>query len=266
MPVVYECELCGTMLRPGSRACPGCGDKFEEPVPLEDEPETPQAAEPVMPQAAEPDMPQAAESAAPQESAAPETLTADPVPDAPPEYSPPPVAQSQPVPPSRGSVSPKGRAAKPAPARVNIWVALLTLVLLAATVCLLIFVWQSQEHGTVGGALDRPLAVTTSTAPGPGRGTIGTLVGAPLKAGGEEEIVILAHNLGDIQAFTKANVKSDDSSMRRLVRSGRVFVLPSGQLQAKVINSEAPGFVQVTILTGDHQGETEWTYSESIQG
>lgn len=93
----------------------------------------------------------------------------------------------------------------------------------------------------------------------------GVLKGAPLDSGGLSHFVVLARTKDDFDAFVKANVASDKYGIHDLDNVGRIFTVPSGQVQAKKLDSTWTGSIQVRILSGSHESEAAWTYAECLQ-
>ena len=97
-------------------------------------------------------------------------------------------------------------------------------------------------------------------------GTDGVLRGAPLAAGGFNDIVIMSESEGDIDEFSKANAAHDDVGIKQLVSAGRVHSIPDGAATGRLI--ESPGFsglIKVRILSGERKDEAAWTFRECLR-
>jgi hypothetical protein len=269
--MIYGCENCGADLPPGVLACPNCGHAFDEKVPQDAEvrkkgwiakqDEIVSDSATVMP----------TPSSLPVEI----PITAE-TPERYPDYILPEDLPRKSSLPKPASNIPKSISKKPDDAGFSGMGCVALFLVCAFLFCYVMYklnpedptdvakqhqadVQQAQEQKKQDDEQKTQDNEVTDL------GGEGILTGAPLEKGGQSDTVILAQSKDDFEAFSKANAAGDNYGINNLVTSGRVFSIQSGQVRAKMLDSDWTGDVQVRILSGEHQGEADWTYMECLQ-
>ncbi len=247
--MVYECDQCAAPLPPGVRVCPKCGDAFDETVPADAEVPT-------------------------------RGFTAKPVP-APVSIISPPIVSTLPTlkSPQIGPLREMSKEAQDGfqeftgpeliargKAENKSGKGLFQALFLIGAVAFV--AWMTHIHADPDASSTPTSASTPQNALDSAvadLGGVGTLQGAPLKAGGQNTIVVLGQTKADFDNFSQANEASDSVGVNQLVASGRIFSVPAGQVQAKKIDSDWTGGVEVRIMSGQYQGQAAWTAVECLQ-